>query len=90
VLASAARPTGGKRACNVGQLEHEIAGLRFVVIQLRGELETKEGAVSRLELLLRERLTRIDQLTGTIDQLRLQNRQLDAENDRLVEMVRLS
>ena len=74
---------------DVGRLEHEIAGLRLVVIQLRHQLETRENAVRRLEILARARSTRIDNLTGTIDQLRDQNRRLDAEADRLAEMVRL-
>jgi regulator of replication initiation timing len=51
------------------------------------ELENKQGAVERLELLLQERLTKIDELHGTIDRLREQNRRLDAEAEHLAEMV---
>ena len=71
-------------------LERECAGLRTTVVVLRRELEDKQGAVSRLRLLLRERLARIDQLTGTIDQLREQNKRLDAEADHLAEMIQQS
>ena len=42
------------------------------------------------QLLLREPLTRIDELNGRIEQLRDQNRRLDEENEHLVEMVRLA
>ena len=75
---------------NIAKLEHEIDALKTVVIRLRREVETKQGANGRLKLLLRERLARIDELTGTIDRLRDQNRRLDEEADRLAEMVRLS
>jgi hypothetical protein len=53
-------------------------------------LENKKGAVGRLEVLLHERLNRIDELNAQVDRLRQQNRQLDAEADRLAEMVRFS
>jgi regulator of replication initiation timing len=42
-----------------------------------------------LEVLMRERSQRIDELNGRIERLREQNRRLDAENEHLVEMVRL-
>ena len=42
--------------------------------------------VSRLHILMRER---IDELNGKLEQLRDQNRRLDADNEHLVEMVRL-
>jgi septal ring factor EnvC (AmiA/AmiB activator) len=71
------------------QLRRENDGLKTTIICLRREIENKQGAVGRLETLLRERLTRIDQLTAQIDQLRHQNRRLDAENEHLVEIVRL-
>ena len=38
---------------------------------------------------MRERAERIDEISDTIAQLRDQNRRLDEENDRLVEMARL-
>jgi hypothetical protein len=36
---------------------------------------------------LRERLTRIDELNGKLEQARAQNQRLDAENEHLMEMV---
>jgi predicted nuclease with TOPRIM domain len=46
--------------------------------------------VGRLQYLLLERTNRIDELNGKIEQLRDQNRRLDAESERLAEMVRLT
>jgi hypothetical protein len=78
------------KARRPNQIEKENDQLRTVVIQLRSELETRANAVRRLEILARARSTRIDNLTGTVDRLREQNRRLDAEADRLAEMIRLS
>jgi hypothetical protein len=47
------------------------------------------GMLDAWEYLLLERTERIDELNGKIEQLRDQNRRLDAENEQLVEMVRL-
>ena len=60
-------------------LKNENDGLRTEIVRLRRELENREGAVDRLELLLRERLTKIDELTAQVDQLREANKRLDAE-----------
>jgi predicted nuclease with TOPRIM domain len=57
---------------------------------LRRDLTDKEGHVGRLQYLLLERTNRIDELNGKIEQLRDQNRRLDAESERLAEMVRLT
>ena len=53
----------------------ENDALKTTICGLRRELENKQGAVGRLEVLLRERLTKIDQLNATIDRLREQNRE---------------
>jgi len=71
-------------------LLRENDGLRTEIVRLRHDLTHKQGHVGRLEVLLCERSNRIDQLIGTIDRLRDQNRRLDAEAERLAEMVRLS
>jgi chromosome segregation ATPase len=68
-------------------LRKENDGLRTEIVRLRREIENREGAVGRLELLLRERLTKIDRLTAQVDQLRHQNKQLDAEAEHLAAMV---
>jgi hypothetical protein len=71
------------------QLRKENDGLRTTVVCLRSELRHKQDFVGRLEYLLHQRTEMIDALHGRIDQLREQNKRLDAENEHLVEMVRL-
>jgi hypothetical protein len=65
----------------------EVDRLKTVIVCLKRELENKQGAVERLEMLLHERLDRIDQLQGTVDQLRLKNRMLGQENGHLAAML---
>ena len=50
----------------------------------------KEGYADRLEVLLRARTERMDELANTIATLREQNRRLNEEADHLAEMVRMS
>ncbi len=71
------------------QLRAEADKLTTTICCLRRELENRDGAVGRLEIVLRERLQRVDELNAKIEQLRDQNKRLDAENDHLVEMLRL-
>jgi hypothetical protein len=72
------------------KLERNIEELRTAVIQLRHQLTTKTGYAATLELVLRQRAETIDQLNARLEQVREQNRRLDAEAERLAEMVRLS
>jgi hypothetical protein len=65
----------------------EVDRLKTVICCLRRELENKEGAVGRLELLLHERLTKIDELTSRLEQSREQIRRLDLQNEILIEMI---
>jgi chromosome segregation ATPase len=74
----------------VTDLQRQVDALQFKLVRLNRELSDKQQYASRLEYLMRERSKRIDELTGTIDRLREQNRRLDAEADRLCELVRLS
>jgi exoribonuclease R len=68
----------------------ECEALKTQLVILRTDMQTREGQIRKLELVVRERNQRIDQQAATIDQLREQNKRLDAENDRLAEMVKLS
>jgi len=68
-------------------LKNENDGLRTEIVRLRRELENREGAVGRLELLLRERLERIDELNAQVDQLRHQNKKLDEEAEHWAQLV---
>jgi chromosome segregation ATPase len=64
-------------------LQKENDGLRTEIVKLRHELTNKQGYAERLEVLLRERMERIDELTATIDQLRERNKRLEAEAEHL-------
>ena len=65
----------------------EVDRLKTVICCLRRELENKQGAVGRLELLLHERLTKIDELNSRLEQSRAQIRRLGLENEILTAMI---
>src|SRR5262249_13945201 len=67
-------PRGRSAIAELNLLQKENDGLRTEIIKLRHELTNKQGYAERLEVLLRERLERIDELTATIDQLRERNK----------------
>jgi hypothetical protein len=71
-------------------LEKENDQLRTTIVVLRRELETKQGYAASLELMLHQRLETIDALNGKLEQSRQQVRQLDAECEHLVQLVRMS
>jgi regulator of replication initiation timing len=71
----------------LSNLERENDRLRTTICCLRREIENKQGAVSRLELLLHERLTKIDELNAKLDQSREQVRRLGLENELLAAMI---
>jgi chromosome segregation ATPase len=64
-------------------LQKENDGLRTEIVKLRHELTNKQGYAERLEVLLRERLERIDDLNGKLEQAREQNKRLKAEAEHL-------
>jgi len=70
-------------------LERNVDELRTVMIQLRHELTNKTGYAATLELVLKQRTQTIDDLRGKLDRLRAVNARLDAEAEKLCEMVRL-
>jgi hypothetical protein len=76
------RPPKPKTSAEL-QLIKDNDGLRTELICLRRELTNKEGYAGRLEVLLRERMERIDELTARIDQLRERNKRLEAEAEHL-------
>ena len=69
------------------QLQKANDGLRTEIVNLRHELTNKQGYAERLEVLLRERMERIDELTATIDQLRERNKRLEAEAEHLAKIA---
>jgi chromosome segregation ATPase len=71
------------------QLIKENDSLRTAIVVLRREIENKQGAVGRLETLLQERLHKIDELNGRLEQSREQVRRLDQECEHLADMIRI-
>jgi hypothetical protein len=71
----------------LSNLERENASLRTTICCLKRELENREGAVGRLELLLHERCETIDQLNARLEQSRAQLQHLSLQNEILVEMI---
>ena len=78
-----------KRRSTIAELQLQKAndGLRTEIVNLRHELTNKQGYAERLEVLLRERMERIDELTATIDQLRERNKRLEAEAEHLAKIA---
>ena len=58
------------KAKPVSILQRENDNLKTTICLLRRELENRQGAVGRLELLVHERTARIDELTGKLEQAR--------------------
>ena len=57
------------------------------LVRLQHELENKNGYIGKLEILLRERLTRIDELNRKLEQSRAQIRRLDEECEHWARLV---
>ena len=78
------------RTLTIAQLnliQKEIGGLRTEIVKLRHELASRQQYAERLEVLLRERLERIDDLNGKLEQAREQNKRLKAEAEHLAQLV---
>ena len=74
----AAMPWNRRRArLNEIQLQRTNGMLSTQLLQLRKQLSNKERYASGLEILLRQRNARIDQLTAQVDQLRQHSRHAD-------------
>jgi chromosome segregation ATPase len=65
-----------RRQANITELElkRQLDTLQLQLVRLRTELTNKQQYAGRLEVLLRERMERIDELNATIERLREQNR----------------
>ena len=61
--------------------------LAWKALRLRHELQNTQGTNGRLKLLLRERLTRIDELTAKLEQARSVNQRLEQECEHLAQLV---
>jgi hypothetical protein len=72
------------------ELQRQLDAAQLKLLRANAELEHKTQIVNRLETLVAERNETVDQLHQRIDQLRAANARLDAEAERLCEMVKLS
>jgi hypothetical protein len=75
------------KARRLDPTEKENDQLRMELIQLRRELENKQGAVGRLELALHQRLETIDALNARLEQSRAQCQRLDQECEHYFRML---
>jgi hypothetical protein len=69
------------------QLQRECEVLQLKLLKANSALALKTQYASRLETLLHERLNKIDELTAQVDQLRHQNKKLDAEAGHLAAII---
>jgi hypothetical protein len=68
-------------------LQRTNGALSTQILQLRAQLRTKERYATGLEILLRQRNERIDQLTAQVDQLREHSRHTDEEAQHMAMFV---
>ena len=83
-------PWNRRRArLNEIQLQRTNGALSTQLMQLREQLRNKESYAAGLEILLRQRNERIDQLTAQVDQLRQHSRQADEKAEHMAMFVGL-
>jgi hypothetical protein len=86
----AAMPWNRRRArLNEIQLQRTNGALSTQLLQLREQLRNKEHYAGKLEILLRQRNKRIDQLTAQVDQLRQHSRHADEDAQHMAMFVGL-
>jgi septal ring factor EnvC (AmiA/AmiB activator) len=69
------------------KLQRENDGLHTTIVCLRRELTDKQGHVSKLEVLLHERLAKVDELNDKLEQARAVNHRLEQECEHLAQLV---
>ena len=77
-----------RRRLNPTEIENDR--LRMTIVQLRHEVETKQGYAAKLELVVRQRTETIDDLVGKLEQSREQCRRLGAECESYFRMLAAS
>jgi len=83
-------PWNRRRArLNEIQLQRTNGTLSTQLLQLREQLRNKESYAGGLEILLRQRNERIDQLTAQVDQLREHSRHADEKAEHIAMFVGL-
>jgi hypothetical protein len=75
------------RAAPITDLERKVETLSIRLLRANNELRLKQLHVEKLQYLLCARNARIDELTGTIDQLRLQNKMLESEAEHYAALL---
>jgi chromosome condensin MukBEF ATPase and DNA-binding subunit MukB len=68
-------------------LEREKHALQMKLLQANAQLRLKTIYAERLEYLLRERLARIDELNGKLEQARTINHRLEQEREHLAGLI---
>ena len=71
------------------ELRRECELLQLKLLRVNSALRLKTLYAERLEFLLHERLTKIDELTGRLEQARSVNQRLEQECEHLADMVRI-
>jgi regulator of replication initiation timing len=71
----------------LSDLARENHALQMALLKLRRELENKQEAVGHLELLLHERLVKIDELNAKLEQQRQRNWHLEIQAECLCQML---
>jgi hypothetical protein len=69
------------------QLQHEVEVLQLKLLRVNSALAIKTQYASRLEYLLHERLTRIDELNAKLEQQRQRNWHLEIQAEVLTQMI---
>ena len=83
-------PWNRRRArLNEIQLQRTNGTLSTQLLQLREQLRNKESYAAGLEILLRQRNERIDQLTAQVDQFREHSRHADEKAEHMAMLVGL-
>jgi hypothetical protein len=71
----------------LSDLERVNHALQMALLKARAQLSSKRASAERLEFLLCERMERIDELNGKLEQALEQNRKLEAEAEHLAQVV---
>ena len=69
------------------RLKRENDALAIKLLRANSDLKTKTLYAERLEFLLRERMQRIDELTGRLETARATNHRLERECEHLATML---
>ena len=72
---------------DIADLERNLDELRTTIIRLRHQLHGKDQFINRLKFLVQERMTRIDDQRGRIEQLQERNQALDQKAEHYATLL---